>query len=81
MTPRQSLRVVAEDTSPSAAPQPPSAAPERPRTLPPWWEYQDSSPLDVWSLPNMAARPGDPGWHDPIDPHDLGPLSDERRTP
>lgn len=47
MTPRQSLRVVAEDTSPSAAPQPPSAAPERPRTLPPWWEYAAPPPPKV----------------------------------
>jgi hypothetical protein len=49
-------------------------APKSPR---PWWEYQDNDPLDVRSLPNMAPGPGDPDWQDPIDPHDLGPLSDE----
>jgi hypothetical protein len=29
----------------------------------------------------MSPKPGHADWHDPIDPHDLGPLSDERRTP
>lgn len=43
------------------------ATPERARTLPPWWAYQDSA----------VPRPGDPGWKDPIDCRDLGPLSDE----
>ena len=41
--------------------------------LPPWWAYEDSTPMDLWSLP----RPGDPDWQDPIDCRDLGPLSDE----
>jgi hypothetical protein len=53
------------------------AAHGRPKTLPPWWEYRNSEPLDLWSLP----RPGDPDWQDPINPYDLGPLSDEPEAP
>ncbi len=51
--------------------------PEPSKPLPPFWGYEESTPLDLFSLPNMAPRPGDPDWRDPIDPLDLGPLSDE----
>jgi len=34
------------------------ATPERARTLPPWWAYQDSAPLDLWSLPRPDVESG-----------------------
>lgn len=48
----------------------PTARPDR-RPLRPFWEYDQGTPI---ALP----RPGDPGWVDPLDGCDLGPLSDEK---
>lgn len=52
---KASLRLDPAECKPEA---PPKAAPERPRTLPPWWEYQDSAPLDLWSLPRIDVESG-----------------------
>lgn len=38
----------------------------------------DLAALDLFALPaNEVPRPGCEGWVDPIDPRDLGPLSDD----
>jgi hypothetical protein len=61
MSARPTLRV-ARKVDPIRAPGKNSdrcdATPERARTLPPWWAYQDSAPLDLWSLPRPDVESG-----------------------